>query len=111
MLLAVTTMTVASTSYSLSPELRAASVAATSPAPIAISATRATTRAGVDGPIVQPVATCKWGDLLSVTVRGGKLQVESKPPPAIAPYLINRKSAVEIEIADAHERYWRLQGI
>jgi hypothetical protein len=48
--------------------------------------------------------------LLSVAVRAGKLEVESRPPPAIAAQLRSRKQ-IDVEITDASDRYWRLQGI
>ena len=90
----------------------AAPAAAPSPTGGTLTTTRPTTRAGgAGGPLVQPVAACKWGDLLSVAVRGGRLEVESTPPPDLAPYLVTGKSSLDVDIEDAHARYWRLQGI
>jgi hypothetical protein len=88
---------------------RAASTATT--APVATNATTQPVRPiSVDGTLVQPVSRCTWGDLLHVAVRGGKLEVESHPPDAVAGYLRNRKQ-VDVEITDAADRYWRLQGV
>ncbi|MEA2735142.1 MAG: hypothetical protein QOE14_1593, partial [Humisphaera sp.] len=58
----------------------------------------------------QPVVKCAWGDLLRVAVHGGKLDVAIKPPPAIAADLMNRKS-VDVDIEDAADKSWRLQGV
>src|SRR5687767_8649342 len=54
----------------------------------------------VDGAIVKPVAKCEWSDLLTMAMRGGKLEVESRPPPVIANALRNRRQRIDIEIAD-----------
>ena len=64
----------------------------------------------VDGTLVQPMSRCTWNDLLHVAVRGGKLEIESRPPPAVAGYLRNRKQ-IDVEITDASDHYWRLQGV
>jgi hypothetical protein len=90
---------------------RAASTATTAPAAATAPATSQPVRAvSVDGTLVQPMSRCTWGDLLHVAVRGGKLEVESHPPDAIAGYLRNRKQ-IDVEITDAADRYWRLQGV
>ena len=90
---------------------RAASTATTAPAAATAPATSQPVRAvSVDGTLVQPMSRCTWGDLLQVAVRGGKLEVESHPLDAIAGYLRNRKQ-IDVEITDAADRYWRLQGV
>jgi hypothetical protein len=90
---------------------RAASTSTTAPAAATAPATSQPVRAvSVDGTLVQPMSRCTWGDLLHVAVRGGKLEFESHPPDAIAGYLRNRKQ-IDVEITDASDRYWRLQGV
>jgi hypothetical protein len=64
----------------------------------------------LDGVIIQPAARCAWGDLLSVAMRGGKLEVESNPPAAIAGQLTARRQ-IDVEVTDAADAYWRLQSV
>ena len=88
---------------------RGASTATTVPA-TAAAASQPARAVSVDGTLVQPMSRCTWGDLLHVAVRGGKLEVESHPPDNIAGYLRNRRQ-IDVEITDATDRYWRLQGV
>jgi hypothetical protein len=106
-LLLVTTLTLAmSSSLDVA---RAASTATT--APVTTNAASQPLRPiSVDGTLVQPMSRCTWGELLHVAARGGKLEVESHPPDAVAGYLRNRKQ-IDVEITDASDRYWRLQGV
>ena len=87
--------------------VRAAAVAAT-PAPATAGA--ATRAFALDGTIIQPAAQCQWGDLLNIALRGGKLEVKTRPPREIATPLAARK-LIDVEITNAIDKYWRLQGI
>jgi hypothetical protein len=92
----------------------AAATAAAGPARATTTLTTATTSPAkpivVDGAIIQPAARCAWTDLLRIAMRDAKLEVESRPPPAIAPFLANRRQ-LDVEITSAADPYWRLQGI
>jgi hypothetical protein len=57
---------------------------------------------------VQPAVSCKWRDLVRVTLRDGRLELESHPPKALGSRPADHKSA-DLEIEDAAERFWRFQ--
>ena len=60
--------------------------------------------------VVEPAKVVRWGDLLRVRLHEGKLEVVCDPPLDIAGQLARGK-AVEVELEDASDRFWRVKGI